>query len=206
MIHDLPNPGKNRAVGMLIIVVFLGSVIILIEFASGAGYKPIENMGADGTGSANETNVVPDVGNRGNTSKAWNDTPTTGMMRGAMGTKAPAGVHERGITTPVPAGIPVPDPKFCAVPTGYLRAIAMAWNNEQRTGIVESNGVLVDMGHEGGSFYDTDGDGCCDTYCRRVIKGGWWSCVDPRSITTQYTESVPRGSKCMAYGKTSAVT
>ena len=160
-----------------------------------------EMLDAADTNNRAVSNLVPAVGNEGNPNKAWNDTPTIGMLAGVAGTEAPASAHDPTATTPVPGGLPVTGPLFCPVPTGYLQAIVNAWNKGFHTGMVHSDGVVVDMGHEGGAFYDTTGNGCCDTYCRRVVKGGWWSCVDPYMVGTQYDAGIPRGIKCEAYGK-----
>ena len=149
-------------------------------------------------------NVVPSVGNILNRRKGWNDTPTVGMLNGVKGTKAPADIEGNSSATPVPGGLPVTDSNYCAVPTGFLGRIVKAWERGDRNGIVNVDGVLTDMGHPGGNqFYDTTGNGCCDTFCRRVVKGGYWSCVTPQTVTTQYTAMNPTGSPCSHYGRNS---
>jgi len=151
----------------------------------------------------NGVDVVP-----GNpiTKGGWNDTPTVGMTgeyRGnrdkspqQMATKRNTSVSD---TTPVPAGMPVTSPKFCTTPTGFLMRAVQAYNQGMKTGIVTMDGVGVDMGSDG-AFWDRWGDGCCDSYCRVVTNGNYWSCIDPRTRTTQYEQSLPRGRKCTQYG------
>ena len=151
---------------------------------------------------AGNPNVVPSVGNVLNPKKAWNDTPTDGMLRGIKGTMAAAGATGPSSETPAPGGLPVTKDNYCAVPTGFLGKIVKAWESGAREGIVIVDGVNIDLGHPGGNnFYDTTGSGCCDTYCRRVVKGGYWSCVGPNTGTTQYEAGKPTGRPCSHYGR-----
>lgn len=182
-------------------IMLLGSVIVIIQYigAINSGQAPEKynvdtgNLQQDNKGGEN---VVPLVENRGNIDKAINDTPTVGMMAGVSNTTAPAKTAP-AIMAPSPGGFESQHSKFCENPTGFLLAIKNAFDRGDKSGLVRSDNVVVDMGHDGsGAFYDTDGDGCCDTYCRKVIKGGNWSCVSPHSITTQYEASLPRGTKC----------
>lgn len=230
MEHQEDHHTRNLA--LLVVVCVMGAVIIGYQFhrpgnssnaehasANGTAFHPKHNksvldsvvtktemlkaeyMKKHDNGGAKVLNVVPHVANMGDTGKAWNDTPTRGMMQGILGTEAP-GVESEPQTTAAPGGMPVNKPLYCAVPTGYLEGIVNAWDRGAREGLVQSNGLTVDMGHPGqNGFYDTTGDGCCDTYCRRVVKGGYWSCVTPNTITTQYTQMNPKGTLCARYGK-----
>jgi hypothetical protein len=189
---------KNKVAGIQLVSVFVLSLAVVIYLAA----TDTTTTSTEQQGGTQVFNVVPDVGNRHNPHKAWNDTPTIGMINGFKGTEAPANATSYPVTTPVPGGLQPDNPRVCATPTGYLAAMVKAWNNEDRHGLIESDGIIIDMGHPGaGGFYDTNGDGCCDTFCRRVVKGGWWSCVDPNTITSQYDAGKPRGTLCMQYGK-----
>ncbi len=150
-------------------------------------------------------NIVSLVGNQGDPAKAWNDTPTVGMVSGGGGTLAPmmdgpAYMSPKGSLL-APGGLPPGSPLACRMPTGYLLQMAKCWQEGKTEGIHLSAGLEIDMGHGDGAFYDTIGDGCCDTFCRRVMRGGYWSCISPNSITTQYTQATPRGTKCNGYGR-----
>lgn len=204
-IHN-PEPSRNRAVGMVMVSVFVASCAAVAYLMSQQQRNATSEEKEKQTADTSVHNVVPHVGNRDNLNKAWNDTPTIGMMQGSRGTAAPSNATSAAVTTPVPGGLEPDDPRTCALPTGYLAAIVKAWNAGDKHGLVESEGIIVDMGHPGaGGFYDTNGDGCCDTYCRRVVKGGWWSCIDPNTITSQYEAGKPRGTICSKYGKRTKV-
>ena len=140
------------------------------------------------------------------TKGGWNDTPTIGMtgeydkqinpVTNEINNEA---IDPTFASTPVPDGMPPISPKYCTTPTGFLMRIVQAYNKGLRNGIVTISGVSIDMGSEG-AFYDRWGDGCCDSYCRIVTNGKYWSCVDPSSRTSQYIQSYPRGRKCEKYG------
>lgn len=84
----------------------------------------------------------------------------------------------------------------CSMPTGFLLAMARAWQDGKTQGIVPRDGIEdLDMGYDG-AWYDASGLGCCDTYCRKVVRGGYWSCIDPYTVTTQYKAGKPRGVQC----------
>lgn len=151
-------------------------------------------------------NIVPSIGNINNPNKAWNDTPTIGMFDGYKGTMAPNydPPLPGTVTTAAPDGLPATPDNYCAVPTGFLGKIVRAREQGLTSGLFEFEGVELDLGHPGGNqFYDTNGDGCCDTYCRRVVKGGYWSCITPQMVTTQYDAMQPRGTPCTHYGRNS---
>ncbi len=208
---------QQRGLMLLGVAIVLGAMVVAYQFhrpnnstSAAAGehstaFKPkshtheMEYM--EGGGRVRDVaNVVPAVGNQFNKNKAWNDTPTDGMLRGIKGTEAP-NVETSPASTEAPGGMPVDKLIYCPVPTGYLEAIVNAWDSGKREGLQQINGLIADMGHGEGAFYDTSWDGCCDTYCRRVVKGGYWSCVTPQMVTTQYTQMNPKGTKCDRYGK-----
>lgn len=194
---------RQEQIGVIVIITFIGCLIIIVQYIGTINSSPpplnenynietgvlaVDNLGGE--------NVVPLVENRSNIHKGISDTPTLGMLAGVTDTTAPAETAP-AIVIPTPGGFDSEHSKFCANPTGFLLAIKNAYDKGDRFGLVRSDNVVVDMGHAGsGAFYDTNGDGCCDTYCRKVIKGGNWSCISPQSITTQYETSLPRGTKC----------
>lgn len=205
----MTNTGESRVFDLLLLVAIVGVSVWLYKSNSGSSENmALEEVESKTTEAPQEMirnenpNVVPSVGNVLDINKAWNDTPTEGMFRGIKGTIAPANATGESSPTPVPGGLPVTDDNYCAVPTGFLGAAVKAWEQNKRQGLVMVDGVKIDMGQPGGNqFYDTNGDGCCDTYCRRVVKGGFWSCITPQSVTTQYDASKPTGTPCSHYGR-----
>jgi hypothetical protein len=153
------------------------------------------------------------------TGGGWNDTPTIGMtgeyqahtmamttkpdiisVEDAAPTSTPTPTTATQTTTPAPDGLPVDSPKYCTTPTGFLMLAVQAYDQGLTQGIVNMNGVDIDMGVGNGAFYDRWGDGCCDAYCRVVSNGKYWSCIGPETRTSQYLQSKPRGRKCTKYG------
>lgn len=218
------DPQKNREIGILVFFVFLGASAVLFQLQNnphlyqqqneehfkvgsgmsgtiGAADMPLQHSISIQEMEKGSMMVKPQVGNRGDPDKAWNDTPTIGMLMGNVNN--PENLHQRQVRQPDQSDLVPKTARVCHVPTGYLGAIVKAWEKGKRTGLVESQNIIVDMGQEGGGFYDTNGDGCCDEYCRRVVKGGWWSCINPQTVTTQYKSGLPRGRKCDHYGKMS---
>ena len=183
------------------VFLFLVMIIIVALWPRSEGStKKTENMIVD---NINGEYLVP-----GNpiTGGGWNDTPTIGMTGEYLPTKlTPHNVLVKetnksvASSTVPPAGMPATSPKYCDTPTGFLMRAVQAYNQGLRTGIVNMDGVDVDMGTNG-AFWDRWGDGCCDSYCRLVTNGGYWSCIDPSTRTSQYLQSLPRGKKCEKYG------
>ena len=93
------------------------------------------------------------------------------------------------------------DATSCRAPTGFLAGIVGAWSEGKKRGVVDVDGLKLDMGIGDGAFYDVNRNGCCDTYCRRLSNGGYWSCVGPQSVATQYEAMTPTGDKCSAFGR-----
>lgn len=190
-------PGQHHiALGIIIAVVLVGFLAIMYQVGKGVST------------TASAENMVASVGNRASDGQiAWNSTPTRGMFSSTEAPNAPsrppqydrskplAGMGVDEDTSGLGMGGEVPVAR-CEMPTGFLLAMANAWQEGKRQGIVSQNGIpFLDMGTDG-AFYDTTGLGCCDTYCRKVSKGGYWSCIDPQTVGTQYRASNPRGTKC----------
>lgn len=182
-VHQEEGISANAAVLIFVLVLILGSAAIFYRY--GAGFQT--------TGVANE-NLSATVGNQGNPNLAWNSTPTYGMF---SETTAPAAPNRPTQYSDSQIGGGLEDPVArCAVPTGFLAAMVNAWSTGKRNGVVSQDGIPeLDMGFEG-AWYDASGLGCCDTYCRKVTKGGYWSCIDPQTVATQYKASKPRGIMC----------
>ena len=171
------------AVVIFIIVFVIGTAAIFYRY--GAAFQS--------TAAASE-NLTATVGNRGDPDLAWNSTPTYGMFSETTAPAAPMRPPQYA-ETKIGDGLYNPVAR-CAVPTGFLAAMVNAWSEGKRTGIVSQDGIPeLDMGYDG-AWYDASGLGCCDTYCRKVTKGGFWSCIDPQTIATQYKAGKPRGIMC----------
>lgn len=195
----------NRGILLMLVLAFsLGIAAMLYRHREGFLYntKSAEKAHGGMHGQGDPGVVTASVGNRDNIDIAWNSTPTDGMF---SNTTAPA-------VSPLPPttydekdlGGGLSDPvEKCSVPTGFLAAMVNAWSEGKREGIVSQDGIpFLDMGIDG-AWYDAYGLGCCDTYCRKVTKGGYWSCIDPQIVGTQYKAGKPRGIKCtgMNYGQ-----
>lgn len=149
--------------------------------------------------------VTASVGNVDNPGLAWNDTPTVGMFSSTSAPVLPIEEPARLKESRLPNQQQFVPAARCSMPTGFLLAMARAWNEGKREGIIEMNGIPdLDMGSNGG-WYDTSDTGCCDTYCRITTKGGYWSCVSPSTPTSQYEEGKPRGTMCQSYGNRSDI-
>lgn len=149
--------------------------------------------------------VTASVGNVNDPGLAWNDTPTVGMFSTTTAPVLPIAEPARLKSSKLANQQALVPAAKCSAPTGYLLAMARAWNEGKRDGIIEMNGIPdLDMGSDGG-WYDTSDSGCCDTYCRITTKGGYWSCVSPLTPTSQYEAGVPTGTLCQAYGNRSDI-
>lgn len=205
---------KDEAIFLtfVVIVVFMTLFLVNSSTVSATKYEnmtvkhiPSKTIESPISKLKGNPNVVPSVGNVLNRDKAWNDTPTIGMLGGIHGTLAPSVDNSKGSSSSSPGGLPVTQDNYCAVPTGFLGMVVKAWESGKRDGLVLVDGVKIDLGHPGGNaFYDTDGSGCCDTYCRRVVKGGFWSCISPTTVNTQYEARKPTGRPCSYYGRSSS--
>lgn len=94
------------------------------------------------------------------------------------------------------------EPLQCPVmpPKGKLELAIKAWTNGKTKGPVYFEDGDVDMGRDGG-WWDGDGSGCCDHYCRRVgPKGGeYWSCITPQAPYNEFTHMRPKGHQCSMF-------
>lgn len=131
--------------------------------------------------------------------RGQNDSIPMGLLR------APNAAPDRAPLRPLPDNPPRDRAVSLPPPTGFLRAAALAWNRGVRSGHANVDGLVVDMGggaaHEG--WYDTNLDGTCDSFFRRVGGGKYWSVISPNTPASQYTEateSAPRGRMCSAFG------
>ncbi len=125
-------------------------------------------------------------------------------------TKAPTPPPDRGIP-------PTPEDEYrqqmdmddmaggsCPVipATGKLELAVKAWINGRRHGSVVMSDRHVDMGRDGG-WFDVDGKGCCDHYCRKVgpsgVAGEYWSCIAPQTPNSEYAKLSPRGMQCSTF-------
>jgi hypothetical protein len=92
----------------------------------------------------------------------------------------------------------------CQAPTGFLRRIVEARKVGFRDGVVHFKGVDLDLGQAGsGRFYDTAHNGCCDTYCRVLASKGYYSCVGPTTVATQFERAyrAPEAPACPEFGR-----
>ena len=94
------------------------------------------------------------------------------------------------------------EPMQCPVmpPKGKLELAIKAWTNGKTEGHVYFEDGDVDMGRDGG-WWDGDGSGCCDHYCRRVgPKGGeYWSCISPQAPYNEFAHMKPKGHQCSMF-------
>jgi hypothetical protein len=92
----------------------------------------------------------------------------------------------------------------CKAPTGFLRRIIEVRRAGFTSGVVNHKGIELDLGQPGsGRFYDVAHTGCCDTYCRILSTKGYFSCVGPTTVATQFERAyeVPGGHACAEFGR-----